>query len=127
MAKLTKYRALHTKTIISQYGKSETIEAQGNKVPTLTVDDEGFAQWTVKGLIFSNKTNFVRGSKVFNDLYQDEDTGNTITYLNVQNRANSLMLFFDNEKKIIATQCIISVMESNGNDISYWYDLSLIS
>jgi len=52
MEKLTKYRALHTQTIISQYGKSETIKVNGNKVPTLTTDAEGFAQWTVKGLIF---------------------------------------------------------------------------
>jgi hypothetical protein len=91
------------------------------------VDDEGFAQWTVKGLIFNNNTNFVRGSKIFSDLYQDEDAGKTLTYLNVQNRMNSLMLFFDNEGKFVATSCIISVMENNGNDISYWYDLSLIS
>jgi hypothetical protein len=127
MEKLIKYRALHTRTIISQYGKSETIKANGNKIPTLTIDDEGFAQWIVKGLIFSKKTNFVRGSKVFTDLYQDEDEGKTLTYLNVDNRMNSLMLFFSNEKKFVATSCIISVMENNGNDISYWYDLSLIN
>ena len=127
MEKLTKYRALHTQTIISQYGKSETIKANGNKVPTLTTDTEGFAQWTVKGLVFSKKTNFIRGSKVFTDLYQDENEGKTVTYLNVDNRMNSLMLFFSNNKKIIAKSCIISIMENNGNDIAYWYDLSLIN
>ena len=126
MEELTKYRALHTKTIISQYGKSETIKANGNKVPTLTTDTEGFAQWTVKGLFFSKKTNFIRDSKVFTDSYQDEDERNTLTYLNIDNRMNSLMLFFNNNKKIIATSCVISIMENNGIHIDYWYDLSLI-
>ena len=127
MEKLTKYRALHTHTIISEYGKGETIQAKGNKVPILTIDTEGFAQWDVKGLIFSKKTNFVRGSKVFTDLYQDEDEGITLTYLDIDNQMNSLMLFFSSDKKIIATKCVISVMEINGNNIAYWYDLSLVN
>ena len=68
MENLTKYRALHIETAVSQYGERKIIKANGNKIPTLLTDSEGFAQWIVKGLVFSKKTNFIRGSKLFTDL-----------------------------------------------------------